>query len=78
MRNLTTSDKFNQLVQDPFYSRTFNTIVMVKDDEKVWDLIDEVAIATTRNPLMVDLLHYEWFEQQVMAMAMDFAEMEGN
>ena len=78
MRNLTTSDKFNQLVEDAFYSRTFDKVVVVRDDEKLWDLFAEVVLTPHLNSLMIDLLHYEWFEEQVMAMAMDLVELEGN
>lgn len=78
MRNLTTSDKFNQLVEDAFYSRTFDKVVVVRDDEKLWDLFAEVVLTPHLNSLMIDLLHYEWFEEQVMAMAMDHVELEGN
>jgi hypothetical protein len=78
MRNLTTSDKFNQLVEDAFYSRTFDKVVVVRDDEKLWDLFAEVVLTPHLNSLMIDLLHYEWFEEQVLAMAMDLVELEGN
>lgn len=76
MRNLTTTDKFNQLVEDAFYSRTFNTVVVVKDDEKLWDLFNEVVIAGYLSPLLIDLLHNEWFQEQVLHIIMDNKDLE--
>jgi len=66
-RNLTPTEMFNDLVEDAFYSRTHNKVLVVRDDEKVWDVFTDFVVESELTDELLSLLHREWFAEQVLA-----------
>jgi hypothetical protein len=75
-RNLTPTDMFNQLVEDAFYSRSHNRVLVLRDDEKVWDVFANVVVYSELSDELLSSLHREWFEEEVLALLMSKVEVE--
>jgi hypothetical protein len=75
-RNLTPTDMFNQLVEDAFYSRSHNKVLVLRDDEKVWDVFANVVVYSELTDELLSNLHREWFEEEVLALLMSKIEVE--
>jgi hypothetical protein len=75
-RNLTPTEMFNYLVEDAFYSRTYNKVLVVRDDERVWDLFADVVVESELTDELLSLLHREWFEEEVLSILMRNVEVE--
>ena len=67
-RNLSPSQMFNDLVEDAFYSRSHNKVLVLRDDEKVWDLFADVVVYSELTDELLARLHREWFEEEALAM----------
>jgi hypothetical protein len=68
---------FNDLVEDAFYSRSHNKVLVLRDDEKVWDLFANVVVYSELTDELLSSLHREWFEEEVMSMITGSAKVEG-
>ena len=75
-RNLTPTEMFNDLVEDAFYSRTHNKVLVVRDDEKVWDVFTDFVVESELTDELLSLLHREWFEEEVLSILMRNVEVE--
>jgi hypothetical protein len=75
-RNLTLTEKFNYLVEDAFYSRSHNRVLVLRDDEKVWDLFANVVLYSELTDELIENLYAEWFEEEVLALLMSKIEVK--
>jgi hypothetical protein len=74
-RNLTPTDMFNQLVEDAFYSRTYGKVVVVRDDEKLWDVFTNVVVESELSDELISLLHSELLNEERLAILMSNIEV---
>jgi len=75
-RNLTPTQMFNDLVEDAFYSRSHNRVLVLRDDEKVWDVFANVVVYSELSDELIETLYAEWFEEEVLALLMSKVEVE--
>lgn len=69
-RNLTPTQMFNEIVEDAFYSHTYNKVLVVRDDERVWDLFADVVVEGELTDGLLSLLHREWFMEEALSLIM--------
>jgi hypothetical protein len=74
-RNHNTDEKFNILVEDAFYSRSHNKVLVLRDDEKVWDVFANVVVYSELSDELIETLYAEWFEEEVLAILMSNIEV---
>jgi len=59
------TEQFEILVEDAFYSKTYDKVVVVKDDEKLHDVFANVVLENEVSDELLNTLFQEWYAEEL-------------